>query len=74
METAKTLMPETAAASGLPPTANMFLPKVVLFQMNQTMAMAAIAHRMIVGKPLILGVTMLGIVGSIAPNETPLVA
>ena len=29
-----TLTPETLAASALEPTANMFLPKAVLFQMN----------------------------------------
>ena len=30
----KTLTPETFAASALEPTANMFLPNAVLFQMN----------------------------------------
>ena len=32
-----TLTPETLAASSLEPTAYMFLPKAVLFQMTQTM-------------------------------------
>ena len=59
---------------GLPPTANMFLPKVVLFQMNHTTTIAATAHRTIVGKPPIRGVTMAGIRGSIEPKDTPLVA
>ena len=34
----KTLTPETFAASSLEPTANMFLPKVVLFQMTHISA------------------------------------
>ena len=67
-------MPETEAASGLPPTANMFLPNTVLFQMNHTTTMAAIAHRMMVGKPPMRGVTIAGILGLIEPKETPLVA
>ena len=67
-------MPETAAASGLPPTANRFLPKVVLFQMNHTMITAATAQRMMVGKPLIFGMIMFGIADSIAPKDTPFVA
>src|SRR5699024_4489892 len=71
--TANTEMPDTAAASALPPTAKRFLPKVVLFQMNQTMTTAATAHRMMVGKPPILGMIMLGMVVSMAPKETPLV-
>ena len=71
--TQNTEIPETAAASALPPTANRFLPKVVLFQMNQTTMTAAIAQRMMVGKPLILGMIMFGMVESIAPKETPLV-
>ena len=58
--TLNTEIPETDAASALPPTANRFLPKVVLFQMNQTMTTAATAHRMMVGKPPILGMIMLG--------------
>ena len=52
----------------------MFLPKVVLFQMNHTTTIAATAHRMIVGKPPIRGVTMAGIRGLIEPKDTPLVA
>ena len=71
--TRNTEMPETAAASALPPTANRFLPKVVLFQMNHTMITAAIAHRIMVGKPPILGMIMLGMLPSIPPKETPLV-
>ena len=71
--TLNTEMPETDAASALPPTANRFLPKVVLFQMNQTMTTAATAHRMMVGKPPILGMIMLGISVSMPPKETPLV-
>ena len=31
-----------------------FLPKVVLFQINQTITMAATAHRIMVGNPFIL--------------------
>ncbi len=42
--------------------------------MNHTMITAATAHRMMVGKPLILGMTMLGIADSIAPKDTPFVA
>ena len=41
--------------------------------MNQTTITAAIAQRMMVGKPLILGMIMFGMVESIAPKETPLV-
>src|SRR5699024_6282426 len=72
--TANTEIPETEAASGFPPTAYRFLPKVVLFQINHTIAIAATAQRMIVGNPLILGITIFGIVGSIAPKDTPFVA
>lgn len=36
--------------------------------MNHTMRVAAIAQRMIVGKPLTLGITMLGMAGSMEPN------
>ena len=71
--TQNTEIPETEAASGLPPTAYRFLPKVVLFQMNHTTTTAATAHRMMVGKPLIRGMTMPGMVASMAPKETPLV-
>ena len=42
--------------------------------MNHTITIAASAQRIIVGNPLILGMIMFGIVGSIAPNDTPLVA
>ena len=72
--TLNTEIPETAAASGFPPTAYRFFPNVVLFQMNHTIAMAATAQRIIVGKPLIFGMIMFGIVGSIAPKDTPFVA
>ena len=72
--TRKTEIPETAAASGLPPTAYRFFPKVVLFQMNHTITIAATAQRIMVGKPLIFGITIFGIVGSIAPKDTPFVA
>ena len=34
----KTFTPETLAASAFEPTANMFLPNVVLFHRNQVMA------------------------------------
>src|SRR5699024_6936346 len=72
--TPNTEIPETAAASALPPTAKRFLPNVVLFQMNHTIATAATAHRMIVGKELlILGMIISGMVDSIAPKETPFV-
>ena len=74
--TLNTEIPDTEAASGLPPTANRFLPKVVLFQMNHTTITAAIAHRMMVGKlprASILGMIMLGMVLSMPPKETPLV-
>ena len=71
--TQNTEIPETEAASGLPPTAYRFLPKVVLFQMNHTTTTAATAHRMMVGKLLILGMIILGMVESMAPKETPLV-
>ena len=37
MVVANTLTPDTRAASSLAPRANMFLPKVVLFQMNHMM-------------------------------------
>ena len=47
--------------------------KVVLFQMNQTMMTAAMAHRMMVGKPPSLGMIMLGMSVSMPPKETPLV-
>ena len=43
MMTIVTLTPDTRAASSLEPTANMFLPKVVLFQMNHMMAVTMIA-------------------------------
>jgi len=49
--TLNTEIPDTAAASGFPPTANRFFPKVVLFQINHTIAMATIAQSIIVGKP-----------------------
>ncbi len=49
--TANTEIPETAAASGFPPTAYRFLPNVVLFQINHTTAIAATAQMMMVGKP-----------------------
>ena len=39
--TANTEIPETAAASGFPPTAYRFFPNVVLFQMNHTIMIAA---------------------------------
>ncbi len=42
--------------------------------MNHTMATAAAAQRMMVGNPLIFGMTMAGIDGSMAPNDTPFVA
>ena len=72
--TLNTLIPETDAASGLPPTAYMFLPSVVLFQTKYMMATAATAHRMIVGNLPIFGMIIFGMEISIAPKETPLVA
>ena len=42
--------------------------------MNQTIAIAAIAHKIIDGNLPIRGMTMSGIDGSIAPKETPFVA
>ena len=39
-----TLTPETLAASALEPTANMFLPKAVLFQMNHISATKITAY------------------------------
>ena len=72
--TLNTEIPETEAASAFPPTAYRFFPKVVLFQMNHTIATAATAHRMMVGKPPIFGMIMLGIVDSMAPKDTPFVA
>ena len=54
-----TLTPDTFAASGLEPTANMFLPKVVLFQMNHTTTIAATAHKMIVENSGLLTVAAL---------------
>ena len=71
--TRNTEIPDTEAASGLPPTAYRFLPKVVLFQMNHTTTTAATAHRIMVGKRPIRGITMAGIVVSMAPKDTPLV-
>ena len=46
-------------------------PKVVLFQMNHTTITAATAHRLMVGKPLILGITLPGIADSMAPRTRP---
>ena len=46
-----TEIPDTEAASGLPPTAYIFLPNVVLFQMNQTIAIATIAYISVNGIP-----------------------
>ena len=39
-----TFTPDTLAASGLEPTANIFLPKVVLFQMNHIRATMIAAY------------------------------
>ena len=72
--TLNTEIPETAAASGFPPTAYRFLPNVVLFQMNHTTMIATIAQRIIDGKLPNVGMNMLGIEESIAPNDTPFVA
>ena len=72
--TLKTDIPETAAASGFPPTAYRFLPNVVLFQMNHTTTIATTAQMIIVGKFPIVGMNIFGIAESIAPNETPFVA
>ena len=71
--TQNTEIPETEAASGLPPTAYRFLPKVVLFQMNHTMTTAASAQRMMVGKPPTLGIIMPWMSDSMPPKDTPLV-
>ena len=43
MVVASTLTPETRAASSLEPSANIFLPKVVLFQINQIIAVSKMA-------------------------------
>ena len=72
--TLNTDIPETDAASGFPPTANKFFPKVVLFQINHTTAIATTAHKIIVGNPPSCGINIFGIAGSMAPNETPFVA
>ena len=44
MVVAATFTPETFAASGLEPTANMFLPKVVLFQTNHITTVITMAY------------------------------
>ena len=67
--TLNTEIPDTAAASGFPPTAYRFLPNVVLFQINHTMATAATAHRMMVGNFPICGMKVFGIAESIAPKD-----
>ena len=72
--TANTEIPETAAASGFPPTAYRFFPNVVLFQMNHTIMIAANAHKIIVGNPFTLGIIIFGMVASIEPKDTPFVA
>ncbi|CDC42361.1 unknown [Firmicutes bacterium CAG:449] len=41
--TLKTLIPDTDAASVFPPTAYIYLPNLVLFQINQTITIAIIA-------------------------------
>ena len=46
----KTEMPDTAAASALPPTAYMFLPNVVLFQIIQAIMAAMTAGTISFGK------------------------
>ena len=74
MVTLKTEIPDTAAASELPPTAYMYLPRVVLFQMNHMIQTTATAHRIMVGNLPILGITMPWILDSMEPKETPLVA
>ena len=71
--TLNTEIPETAAASAFPPTAYRYLPNVVLFQINHTMIIAATAQRIMVGKLLIFGIIMEGMLDSIDPKETPLV-
>ena len=73
--TLNTEIPETAAASGFPPTAYIFFPSFVLFQTNHMMITAATAQRIIVGNwPPIFGMMVLLMDISIAPNETPFVA
>ena len=42
--------------------------------MIHTITIAATAQRIIVGNPLIFGITIFGIAGSIAPKDTPFVA
>lgn len=59
--TLNTEIPDTEAASGFPPTAYKFLPNLVLFQINQTIATAATAHKIIVGMPPTLGMIFPGI-------------
>ena len=72
--TLNTSIPDTAAASGFPPTAYRFFPNVVLFQINHTTITAVAAHKMIVGKLPILGIIISGISFSIAPKDTPFAA
>ena len=75
--TLKTLMPETAAASAFPPTANIFLPNFVLFQMNHMIAIPIAAQMIMIGKsplPSPLPETIAVTVGSGAPvKELPVI-
>ena len=52
-----TLTPETLAASGLEPTANMFLPKVVLFHTNHITTVRATTYHTKFGMGVFLGPT-----------------
>ena len=54
MVVAATFTPETFAASGLEPTANMFLPKVVLFQTNHITTVITMAYHTKLGMGTIL--------------------
>ena len=73
--TLNTEIPDTAAASGFPPTAYRFLPNVVLFQINHTTMTATTAQRIIDREAYqSVGMNILGIAESIAPNDTPFVA
>ena len=72
--TLNTEMPDTAAASWLPPTAYMYLPSFVLFQMKYMTMTAATAHRMMDGNWPIFGMIVFWIEISMLPKDTPLVA
>ena len=53
MIVAMTFTPETRAASSLEPTANIFLPKVVLFHTTHMMAVTKIASTTYIGTEVV---------------------